>query len=328
MAYIDVFNGDADGLCALRQLRLAEPAPATVVTGLKRDIELLKGVRAAAGDVVTVLDISLDRNRRSLEALLERGARVRYFDHHYAGEVPRHRNFEAIIDDSGAYCTSGLVDRYLRGRFRLWAIVGAFGDGFEEGALALARALEVDAERLEILHELGATLNYNAYGESDADVMVNPAALYEIASKYADPFELFRREPVIAHLSQERAADLRRALAVKPIRVQATAVAYVLPDEAWSRRVSGTFANRLASMEPQRACAVITPRAGGGYVVSVRAPRDRGPSAVEFCRRFPTGGGRKAAAGIDRLEPRGLDDFLDAFARAYDEAGASAAARA
>jgi len=36
MAYYDVFNGDADGICALHQLRLAEPREATLVTGVKR----------------------------------------------------------------------------------------------------------------------------------------------------------------------------------------------------------------------------------------------------------------------------------------------------
>ena len=45
----DVFNGDADGLCALHQLRLAEPADSELVTGPKRDISLLKRVNAAAG---------------------------------------------------------------------------------------------------------------------------------------------------------------------------------------------------------------------------------------------------------------------------------------
>ena len=75
-----------------------------------------------------------------------------------------------------------------------------------------SRALEVDAKRLETLRELGAALNYNAYGETEADVMVNPAALYRMVSDYADPFELFAREPLVAHLCQERAAELRRAL--------------------------------------------------------------------------------------------------------------------
>ena len=43
MSDYDVFNGDADGICALTQLRLAEPRPtATLVTGVKRDIDLLQ----------------------------------------------------------------------------------------------------------------------------------------------------------------------------------------------------------------------------------------------------------------------------------------------
>ena len=71
MAFFDVFNGDADGICALQQLRLAEPCEATLVTGVKRDIALLGRVRAGPGDEVTVLDISLDKNRDALLGLLE-----------------------------------------------------------------------------------------------------------------------------------------------------------------------------------------------------------------------------------------------------------------
>ena len=86
MTYFDVFNGDADGICALHQLRLAEPVQSELVTGVKRDISLLKRVEAARGDQVTALDISLDKNREALERLLASGVRVRYFDHHFAGD--------------------------------------------------------------------------------------------------------------------------------------------------------------------------------------------------------------------------------------------------
>jgi hypothetical protein len=41
---IDVFNGDADGICALVQLRLAQPVQSKLVTGVKRDIQLLEGL--------------------------------------------------------------------------------------------------------------------------------------------------------------------------------------------------------------------------------------------------------------------------------------------
>ena len=66
MSHHDVFNGDADGICALHQLRLAAPRESRLVTGAKRDIELLARVVAQPGDSVTVLDVSLDRNRAGL----------------------------------------------------------------------------------------------------------------------------------------------------------------------------------------------------------------------------------------------------------------------
>ncbi|MGJ8687531.1 MAG: DHH family phosphoesterase, partial [Spongiibacteraceae bacterium] len=55
MAHIDVFNGDADGICALLQLRLAAPLDSELVTGVKRDISLLDRVAAGADDQLTVL---------------------------------------------------------------------------------------------------------------------------------------------------------------------------------------------------------------------------------------------------------------------------------
>ena len=53
MSHYDVFNGDADGLCALQQLRLHTPVDnAILITGVKRDISLLQRVEAQAGDNV------------------------------------------------------------------------------------------------------------------------------------------------------------------------------------------------------------------------------------------------------------------------------------
>ena len=82
----DVFNGDADGICALLQLRLAEPRNSQLVTGTAA--ELLDRVDAKADDQVTVLDLSLDKNRVQLKRILDAGADVLYVDHHFAGEIP------------------------------------------------------------------------------------------------------------------------------------------------------------------------------------------------------------------------------------------------
>ena len=144
----DVFNGDADGICALHQLRLAEPADSVLVTGPKRDIALLPRVAARAGDEVTVLDVSLDRNRGALEALLERGVRVRWFDHHYPGEIPSHPLFEPHIETARDVCTSILVDRHVGARHRAWAVVAAFGDNLAPVAEALAAPLALDGPRI------------------------------------------------------------------------------------------------------------------------------------------------------------------------------------
>jgi hypothetical protein len=47
---------------------------------------------------------------------------------------------------------------------------------------------------------------------------------------------------------------------------------FILPDAAWARRVSGVYANDLATAKPQRAHALLTRAPKGHYVVSVRAP--------------------------------------------------------
>jgi hypothetical protein len=317
MRYYDVFNGDADGICALHQLRLADPLDSTLVTGLKHEIALLDRVDAREGDVVTVLDLSLDRNREALVRLLERGVHVRYFDHHYAGPIPPSRDLVAVLDGDGKVCTSALVDRHLAGRHRAWAVVGAFGDGLEELAGRLAGTIGLDAESTAQLRDLGKALNYNAYGASVADVALPPQAAYRLVQPYREPLELLRREPIVASIAAQRRDDLDRAAEVPALRRTDRAEAYVLPDATWSRRVSGEFANRLALAAPHKAHAVIVPLGGGAFGASVRSPRARTPLAVDFCRGFPTGGGRGEAAGIERIAQCDLDAFLAAFERSW-----------
>jgi len=317
MRYIDVFNGDADGICALHQLRLAEPVVAELITGVKRDIELLKRVNAGRGDEVTVLDISLERNRAALVNLLERGAHVRYFDHHAAPDIPAHPGLSATIDESAEVCTSILVDRFLAGRFRVWAVVAAFGDNLVNSAAKLAESLNLDDDQQIALKELGENINYNSYGETESDLLIPPAELYRIVKRYSDPFRLIKKETLLEQLSKERASDLQRALAIAPLRTAGASDAYLLPDEPWSRRVSGAFANHLAITDPKRAHAVITRNAREGYTVSVRSPHDGKTNALDFCRMFPTGGGRLRAAGINHLESSRLEELLNRFEEAF-----------
>ena len=151
MMRYDVFNGDADGICALLQLRLAMPAESTLVTGTKRDIALLQRVNAQTGDIVTVLDISADVNRAALWRLLERGVQVEYFDHHFAGSLPSHPHLRAHIDPSAQTCTSLIVDGHLHGAHRVWAVVGAYGDNLSAPARTCGELLGLHDDQLRRL---------------------------------------------------------------------------------------------------------------------------------------------------------------------------------
>ncbi|MHB0921405.1 MAG: hypothetical protein ACYC22_10645 [Thiomonas delicata] len=310
---IDVCNGDADGLCAVLQWRLDAPADAELITGLKRDIALLERVQACAGDEVLVCDLSMQRNRAALLRLLAAGVRVRYFDHHMVRAVPRHPGLEAHLDFAPDACSSLLVDRHLHGRWRAWALVGAYGDNLRGVADAMAASYGLDPTRRERLRRLGEAINYNAYGEDERDVSIAPARLYPIMARYRDPLDFLDGETIAARLDAERRADLDRARALRPHRDDARAGVWLLPDAAWSRRVIGTFANELAFEQPRRAHAVLRQTASGDFTVSVRAPLDAASGANTLCARFG-GTGRATAAGIDRLPQAALGRFLDAFA--------------
>jgi hypothetical protein len=316
MRFYDIYNGDADGICALVQLRLSEPRGAVHVTGVKRDIRLLERVDAGRGDRLTVLDISLDSNRDTLERALAAGASVEWFDHHHAGAIPAHSGLSAHIDTDPAMCTSLIVDRHLHGEFRAWAVVAAFGDNLDEQARALARAIGLSEPDIESLRQLGVCVNYNAYGETVSDLIYPPEELYRRLLRSADPLEFVHGAPEFVELKQAFTEDLAQAEAV-PIESLSTACAMLtLPDERWSRRVVGAYANRVAQRFPGRAHAILV-RREGGYLVSLRAPlsRPRGASAVAI--GFSSGGGREGAAGIDHLPEADLPRLVDAMKTAW-----------
>ena len=316
MQFYDIFNGDADGICALQQLRLEEPRASVLVTGVKRDIRLLERVHAHAGDELTVLDVSLAANADELARLLAGGARCRYFDHHAPGNIPRHPNLKTFIDTSPDVCTSLLVDDYLNGRHRLWAIVAAFGDNLATSALHAAAPLALEEGELARLRQLGEGINYNAYGETTDDLHYHPADLYETLMYYRDPLEFINSEPIFEVLRDASLDDLDRALRIRPQLASAKYTVVILPDTAWSRRVHGVFGNRLAQANPGRAHAVLVAKQGG-YLVSVRAPIERPHGADSLCMKFETGGGRARAAGVNLLPEPDLERFLAEFERQF-----------
>lgn len=315
--HIDVFNGDADGICALIQLRLAEPIDAVLITGVKRDVTLLKQVKATQGDQITVLDISLDRNRADLQRLLEAGTQIRYFDHHFAGDIPKHDRLLAVIDESPDVCTSMLVDSYLAERFTLWAIVAAFGDNLVQVAEKRCAELKLDLNDCLRLRQLGELLNYNGYGTRIEDLHFHPAALFQAMRNFCDPRQVFGNSPELAVLAAGYASDRVQASNLAPEFISPTTAVYLLPDTAWARRVIGIWANNLSQAYPERAHLILCPDGEGTFSASVRTARAHPQSASAFCRRYPEGGGREAAAGINRFPETGIAGLITEFVAAF-----------
>lgn len=313
MTLTDVCNGDADGLFALVQLRLAQPLPqARLLTGLKHDIELLARVEAGPGDRVTVCDLSMKRNADALLRLLNAGVQVRYFDHHETGTIPDHPGLEAHVDLAPETCTSLIVDRWLGGRYGRWAAAAAWGDNLAASANQLADRLGLPSEERAALRDLGEAVNYNAYGERPDDPLMPPAQLFTRLVRHADPLDAWSAEPVLKNMAQRRRQDLARAWAVAPTLVDERIRLWVLPDADWVRRVLGPFANQLVDDDPWRAHAVARARVDGRFDISVRAPRTSRSGADRLCRAFG-GGGRSAAAAIDRLAAVDFERFVLAF---------------
>lgn len=312
--HYDVFNGDADGICALIQLRLAQPLESSLVTGIKRDIQLLDKVTVNPGDSLTVLDISFEKNSHRVAEFLKSGASIFYVDHHQCGDIPNHPNLKTLIDTDSAVCTSLLVNQHLDGKFPLWAVTAAYGDNLNDSAENLAATLSVSGIGLEALKNLGIYINYNGYGGSMADLHFAPDNLYKEMVRYRSPFDFISdNHATFEKLENGYKEDMANAENIKP-EYQSDAVAvFILPDLAWARRVSGVFGNHLANLNPAKAHAVLSYNKEGGYLISVRAPLNNKVGADAFCSGFATGGGRKSAAGINHLPKDQLSEFIGKF---------------
>lgn len=344
--HYDVFNGDADGIIALLQLHLSQhksqhqphPKDSVLVTGVKRDISLLKNVDVNKATSVTVLDISLEKNAEALSNLLDKKIAVFYVDHHRTGDIPNSKLLTTLLDTDANTCTSLLVNKYLNNEFVYWAIAAAFGDNMQSAAEALAQQNNLSKEQQTLLSELGVYINYNGYGSCIEDLHFHPAQLFKILLKYSNPFDLINEtDSVFYQLKAAYLADMAQAKQSALLVDNEQLTAVQLADEPWARRVSGVFGNELANASPNKAHVVVTLNKSTlnkgnlnknslneakineakSYTISLRAPLNNKQGAGEICASFPTGGGREAAAGINALPAEMLSDFFASVAKYY-----------
>ncbi len=235
-------------------------------------------------------------------------------DHHQTGELIQHQNLTTHIDLDANVCTSFIIDKLLNGKYRAWAITAAFGDNLCATAMALGVESGFTDAELATMKELGTLLNYNGYGANTEDLFFHPAKLFEKLRSFATPFDFLAHDQETYHVLAEGYEQDMELANKAPILHETKYTAMIqLPDEAWARRVRGVFSNDLANIYPDRAYAILTKQHDGSFFVSVRAPLNRKFGADELVSRFPTGGGRKAAAGINCLPTDMLGPFITAF---------------
>ena len=200
MRHSYVFNGDADGIIAAHPLLLAnKPHKPNFYTGVKRDIALLAQVPVSnEPHEIWVADISLDSNVEALSQHLNAGATVHYFDHHRATQLKSHANLHAHINQSPKTCSALIVNAYLNHAFASWAVVAAFGDGMVEAAQNLAQIIGLECPKIGCLQALGECINYNAYGDSLADLLLPPLEILQRLNAYANPLDFMENDNLLS----------------------------------------------------------------------------------------------------------------------------------
>lgn len=318
--HFDIFNGDADGILSLLQLRLAQPRSSTLITGVKRDIQLVERVNAKPGDSCTVLDISMAKNLPALQSLLDANIPVFYADHHQPGEIPQHPYLQTYIDTNPNMCTALIIDKWLQGQFHLWAITAAYGDNLLARADHLAQAKGLSVQKALLLKELGTLINYNGYGATLDDLHMHPIDLFQALLPYQSPFEAVEDSASPYHrLKEAYACDMAQVETLNPDYQSEKLAIFQLEDTQVSRRISGVVGNWLANQSPDRAHIVLTTHSSGALTVSLRAPLNNKQGAAVICSQFATGGGREAAAGINLLPQEELSRLITTVETYYSK---------
>jgi hypothetical protein len=312
LSHYDIFNGDADGIFALAQLRKSDPKDSKLITGPKRDINLLRSLVDINNSTFTVLDISLEKNLEFIPKCIENNNIIDWTDHHRPGKFPTSNQLKTTIDTSPNVCTSILIDHRLNGEQRAYAIAGAYGDNLHKEAETLGR--EFSREELNTLKEVGEVVNYNGYGETLNDLNAHPKELYLDIMSYSSIFEFANNSELYKKIKNQKDQDTVEMNQTKVIHSSESGKCVLLPDSKASSRMSGIYSNELVFDEPNLAHAIFTTiNNGKHYRISIRAPLNNPANADKLAAQFPDGGGRAKAAGINQLNKNDLDNFFTVF---------------
>jgi hypothetical protein len=311
-----IFNGDADGLISQHLLFLSGIKPGLRITGVKRDIALMAKLPADYPGDVHVLDLGFKSNASAALAYLAQArGKLTWYDHHESGDLPSSPLFTSHIHPTRGQCTGLIVNSVLNHAYDSWAAAAAFGDNVTASADAVLTRTDLAGGAREDLRNLGELLNYNAYGEIE-DALFAPLDIATALEGFSDPLAFFQKSGIFAPLAAQLKQDATESDHLSPWKTQAQAQVYRVPNLPWARRYGATWMNRLIRLHPDIGLAIFQEKADGNYLVSLRAPQQGDKtiwSAATFAERFPTGGGRVQAAGINSLPANQLNDCVNAF---------------
>jgi len=310
--YYYFFNGDADGICSALQFIQSGFIIDSFFTGHKRDQALLRHGKNLYNKNFLVFDIELAKNMDNVKKVLDNGCEITWFDHHGKGEeseFSEYTNFFPKLDTSPNTNTSLIVYNFLNNPALLkWAIIGLFGDNIDNTALHYCQSLDLSAEEILILTEVGKLINYNSYGENLNDLILSPNEILRQAKQFQDPVSFYKETDIVIYLKKSSTEDLELALThCKKDNM------IFLPNLPWAKRVYGMLGNYLIKQDKAKPLAILVDIGEENYLVSVRAPLNQPTGAGDLCRLYHSGGGRAGAGGINSLHKDYLENFIQAF---------------
>lgn len=309
---VDVCIGDANGLCSLLQWRLHQPKQSSTLALLGHESRLDGLVHSRAGGDVLLCEIPMQANRSTLMQLLDSGAQIQYLSHQIGDEPLWHPQLQYIEDAPQDRCTSLMVDRILDGRYRQWALVGAYGKHCNAQADKLAASNGLSAHARTQLRELGELINYNACSVDGKNACIPAVELYSVMSGYQQAMDFLQSEPVVGELESVRREDLARAVQIAPYWQDAHASVYVLPNAPWAHRVASGFGKHISAKEPTRAHAFLRPAANGSFMTRVHAARSAPADGLTFPGSQADDDYQRTWV-IEQLPDQEIDHFISAF---------------
>ena len=144
-------------------------------------------------------------------------------------------------------------------------------------------------------------------------LLFHPVELFKMVHSYRNPLDFIENEAGYTELLKQYRDDMALAQNAPADSESEACAVFLLPNKTWAKRIVGVMGNDLAKEFPDRAHALLVDMGDGHYRVSVRAPYNIKDGADDLCRQFASGGGRKAAAGINALAQESLAEFVDRF---------------